>query len=411
MLAALYGGFRSGLLATVLSAAVADYFWMEPVGQFSMREPADGLSLAIFLLSGLMISWVTDGTRRAQARTAQAEAEAKVAVERAQAGELLRQKEAELRQAQHIAQIGSWFWDAKTDVTIGSDELMRIYGFDPASQAMPNFKDQRGRCYPVEDWERVNAAVQRTLETGAGYELDVQAFRNGVPIWVTTRGELVRNADGRIAGLRGTVQDITERKRAEEALRESEARLRRLMEMVPIPLGVVNKDGEMVFVNDHFVRVFGYTQADVPTLEAWWQRAYPDAAYRRRVRENWEAKMLRTAETHAESEPEEFNVACKDGTVRVVVISNIIIEGNILATFTDITERKRAEEVAAQAGGGGAAHERAGISLPGGGHAADRLGHPARWLEHLFQSAMGGLHRDDDGGKLRPWLEHALPPR
>ena len=77
----------------------------------------------------------------------------------------------------------------------------------------------------------------------------------------------------------------------------------------------------------------------------------------------------------------------------------------------DITERKRAEEALAQAGGGGAAHERAGISLPGGGHAADRLGHPARWLEHLFQSAMGGLHGDDDGGELRPWLEHALPPR
>ena len=49
---------------------------------------------------------------------------------------------------------------------------------------------------------------------------------------------------------------------------------------------------------------------------------------------------------------------------------------------------KRAEE---------ALQERAGVSHPRGGHAADRLGHPARWLEHLFQSTMGGLHRADAG--------------
>jgi PAS domain S-box-containing protein len=139
-------------------------------------------------------------------------------------------------------------------------------------------------------------------------------------------------------------KDITERKRTEEALRMSEARLRRLMEMDPIPLGVVNKNGEIVFLNESFIRVFGYAQADIPTLKAWWQRAYPDAAYRRRVAETWEAKMLRAAETHAETEPEEFNVTCKDGTVRVVVISNIIIEDSILASFIDITERKQAEQ-------------------------------------------------------------------
>ena len=134
-----------------------------------------------------------------------------------QAEEALLQKEAELKEAQRIAHVGSWHWDATSDVTTGSDELLGIFGLDPTTQQMPDFKEQRGRCYPVDDWERVNAAVQWAVKTGHGYELDVQAIRDGAPIWITTRGEGVWDATGRIVGLRGTVQDITERKHAEEA--------------------------------------------------------------------------------------------------------------------------------------------------------------------------------------------------
>ena len=135
--------------------------------------------------------------------------------ERKQAEHAVRRKEAELSVAQRLAHIGSWYWDAKTDRTTGSDELFLIFGFDPATQSMPDLSSQKGLCYPNEEWERVNAAVQRTLRTGADYELDVQAIRDGAPIWITMRGEAVHDADGRIVGLRGTVQDITGRKQAE----------------------------------------------------------------------------------------------------------------------------------------------------------------------------------------------------
>lgn len=148
--------------------------------------------------------------------------------ERKQAENAARQKQEELSEAQSIAHVGSWYWDAATDVTTGSDELLRIFGFDPNTESMPNFNNQKGLCYPNKDWELVNAAVQETMRTGRGYELDVRAIRSGELIWVTTRSAVVRGADGRITGLRGTVQDITERKRAEEAVWESEEKYRRL---------------------------------------------------------------------------------------------------------------------------------------------------------------------------------------
>ena len=143
--------------------------------------------------------------------------------------ELLREK-IHLNEAQRVAHIGSWIWDLKTDVAIGSDELLRIYGINPAKERLPNFKEQKGRCFPGEDWERVNEAAQKTIQTGVGFELDVKAFRDGVSIWVTSRGEPVRDAEGRIVGLRGTVQDITGRKALEESLRKSQARLKILNE-------------------------------------------------------------------------------------------------------------------------------------------------------------------------------------
>jgi GAF domain-containing protein/PAS domain-containing protein len=150
--------------------------------------------------------------------------------ERRRAREALQQKEADLREAQRVSHVGSWYWDAKTDATTGSDELLRIYGFDPKTQSMPAFREQKGLCYPAADWELVNAAVQETVQTGIGYRLDVRAIRNGEPIWVTTRGEVVRAADGQIVGLRGTDQDITERKRAEATLSQSESRFKLLSE-------------------------------------------------------------------------------------------------------------------------------------------------------------------------------------
>jgi len=147
---------------------------------------------------------------------------------RKQIEKALRQKETELNEAQRIVHIGSWYWDAKTDVTTGSDDLLRIYGLDPKTESMPAFKEQKGWLYPDESWEVVNAAVQKTLQTGAGYNLEVEANHKNTLIWIETRGEAVRDTNGQVIGLRGIVQDITERKNVEKTLRKNEEELIKL---------------------------------------------------------------------------------------------------------------------------------------------------------------------------------------
>ncbi len=79
-------------------------------------------------------------------------------------------------------------------------------------------------------------------------------------------GELLARVDRLVAG----------RTRAQFELRASEARLSRFVKHLPMPLAYADRSGATSYVNDRFVELFGYTIADVPTLDAWWQSAYPD---------------------------------------------------------------------------------------------------------------------------------------
>lgn len=170
--------------------------------------------------------------------------------------EALRRSEAALREAQRLARIGSWSWNAQTDVTTGSEELFLIYGLDPASEKFPDFKDQNGTLYPRHSWTRLNEAVRETLASGRGYALDLIALRRGVPIWVTTRGEAVRNADGRVGGVRGTVQDIDERKKTEEQLRLTHATFFNLIEAAPFGVYVIDAQFRLAQVSAGSQKVF-----------------------------------------------------------------------------------------------------------------------------------------------------------
>ena len=98
MLASIYGGLRSGLLATALSAIFVAYFWIEPAG-FAIGQPSDWLAMTIFLLSGTMIAGVSGAMHRARASASAAEKQALLANERAAAAEALLEGRAKLEAA------------------------------------------------------------------------------------------------------------------------------------------------------------------------------------------------------------------------------------------------------------------------------------------------------------------------
>ena len=139
---------------------------------------------------------------------------------------------------------------------------------------------------------------------------------------------------------------ITERKLAEQALLQSEAELKALVEHSPIAMLVdvgVEADEKIVMMNQKFTELFGYTLEDVPDVRHWWPLAYPDERYREEIRTEWIRRVEKAIQNHIDIEPMEATIACKDASKRYVKVSLASIGSRNIITFEDLTERKKAE--------------------------------------------------------------------
>ncbi len=137
--------------------------------------------------------------------------------------------------------------------------------------------------------------------------------------------------------------DVTERHRAEEAVRESELRFRLIAELAPVGIVISDINEKTLYVSPKFVELFGYTLEDMPDVEAWWPLAYPDEAMRESVRRKWGWVVERAVAGNGEIPPLEYPVRCKDGTVRWIEFRIAGGGGINIIVFTDISDRREAE--------------------------------------------------------------------
>lgn len=137
----------------------------------------------------------------------------------------LKQTSEELNEAQRIGRLGSWTWDIQTDTVDWSPELYRMLGRDPGLGAA---SVHAVACYhPSDSYQALVASVEQALSTGAPYELEMPFVReDGTRGWLLARGHAVRDAKGAVVKLRGTAQDVSERKAMELALLASRNELR-----------------------------------------------------------------------------------------------------------------------------------------------------------------------------------------
>jgi PAS domain S-box-containing protein len=180
--------------------------------------------------------------------------------ERTQAEAALRESERDLLAAQKLAHIGSWTYDPVTQQPIWSEEVFRIWGLDPRLGA-PHYSDHRKLVHP-EDYQRFDDAVQEAVQHGTPYQLDLRICRpDGGIRTITTICEAQRDADGRVVRLKGTSQDITERKQAEaererllEQVQAQARQIARIMDTVPEGVLMLHPDGQVVQANAAGVR-------------------------------------------------------------------------------------------------------------------------------------------------------------
>ncbi|WP_022664004.1 PocR ligand-binding domain-containing protein [Desulfospira joergensenii] len=144
--------------------------------------------------------------------------------------EALRFSEEDLKESQRIAHVGSWRLDVQSNQVIWSDELYKMYGFDP-SLPPPPFTEHR-KLFTPESWDRLSAALNNTINTGAPYELELETVRTDKSHgWMWVHGESVHDASGAIVGLKGVTQDITLRKETEAEQEKLKAQLLQAQKM------------------------------------------------------------------------------------------------------------------------------------------------------------------------------------
>jgi PAS domain S-box-containing protein len=202
--------------------------------------------------------------------------------ERRHAEEALRRNEAGLAEAQRIAHLGNWEWDVVTDEVYWSDEVFRIYGFAP-KEFVPTLERLLEVVHP-DDREALKVAIDGALYRGEPYDFEHRIVRpDGEERVVHRRAEVAHDEGGKPIKMVGTVHDITERKRAEEDMKEANRRLEELAVLkadftamvaheLDTPLAVIRgyadmlATGELEFIEQ--ARALDRVQAETDVLEA-----------------------------------------------------------------------------------------------------------------------------------------------
>ena len=138
---------------------------------------------------------------------------------------------------------------------------------------------------------------------------------------------------------------LVSKKRAEQLAQEKIGNFNQLFMDIPIGLCHVSSKGEILSFNQRFKELFGYEKEDIPTLDEWWVLAYPDEEYRKWVFQRWSEAVQKSTDTGKDIEPIAYDVTCKNGNVRTMEISGTSIGLEFIATFIDLTERIKAENL------------------------------------------------------------------
>lgn len=131
---------------------------------------------------------------------------------------LLQESQQRLIESHRLARMGLWNWEMATDTVTWSEELYRIAGLDPTIPA-PTYADHY-KLYSPKSLKLLQAAVANALQTGSPYQLELELIHaDGNTRWVNAFGGASYDTFGKIIGLFGMVQDITDHKQAEEKIR------------------------------------------------------------------------------------------------------------------------------------------------------------------------------------------------
>jgi PAS domain S-box-containing protein len=246
----------------------------------------------------------------------------------------LQESKAKLEEAQRITHVGYWEWDPLTDRVNWSDETYRIYGLRPQERPM-DLATVAQKIHP-EDWKR---AMEQALG-GASINVECRLFRpTGEVRIVQFQGDVKRDTSGQPTLRFGTVQDITDRKRAEEQLRRSQFYLSEGQRLAQMGSWAFNPAGFFDYWSEDLFRIYGLDpQRGAPTLEQYLATVHP-------ADRDFMADTIKRMHAEHSGCDVKKRIVCPDGKLRYIRCVGIpVVEGDalkgFLGTAIDITEQE-----------------------------------------------------------------------
>ncbi len=251
----------------------------------------------------------------------------------------LGESNARLRLTEEGGNIGLWELNIETDVLDFSPQLNRLYGLPPGS--IKTYQDWRERIHP-KDIQRVEGERNNALGKHETYEVEYRIYHaSGEYRWISSKADPIYNTAGKAVRLVGVNIDITERKKAEEALLESEERFRTMINTIPQLAFMARPDGYLFWYNN---RWYDYTGTTPEQMEGWGWQSVHDPEVLPRVMDSWQAAI-----TAADPFEMTFPLRGAEGVFRLFLTRIIPLkdsDGKVerwVGTCTDISDIKRLE--------------------------------------------------------------------
>ena len=255
-----------------------------------------------------------------------------------QAEQALKSNYALLQIAGETALFGGWSVDLENNICTWSDAVADIHdvprGYTPPVQEGINF-------YAPEWREKITQVFNACAKEGIPYDEELEILtQKGNRIWVRTAGKAVKNEKGKIIKVQGSFQDITDKKQAEESLRESEEKFRTIVDQAADMLIVHDMEGRIIDVNKASVKGYGYSRKELLSMKV--VDLDPDYIKRDNSGRFWDRFGM--------NEPYRFEARQrrKDGTIFSVEVTVTKLMVNeqvvIMGLCRDISDRRKAEK-------------------------------------------------------------------
>jgi len=289
--------------------------------------------------------WDNSAVRNEQGTIIELQGVGRDITERKQAEDALRESENLLRESQVSAGLGSYVLDIPSRLWKSSDMLDKVFGIDETYQR--TVEGWAALTHPEDRTMMVDYFYNEVVGQGRTFNKEYRIIRHDdqAERWVHGLGKLEFDPLGQPVKMHGTIQDITERRQAEQALRQSEEKFRKAFIISPDSININRlQDGMYIAINNGFTQIMGYTEEDCLGKTSAELNIWADLGDRK--------KLVDGLIKHGEVTNLEARFCAKNGDIKYGLMSASVLEldgiPHILSITRDITERKRGEVILAE---------------------------------------------------------------